>query len=203
VLTRTRDQRGVTLIELLIALAIVAILLATGTPAFAKWMQNMQIRSAAETLKSSLITAQTEALRRNTPVRFQLTTSVDNSCTLSTSGNNYVVNVGDASSTYDPTGACGAALSDTQTPYIIKTKASTEGTRNVALNSTQSTFVFNSYGRVINMTGASVSIDLTNPIGGDCAKDGGPMTCMRLVVYKSGQIRMCNPKQPDGSPQGC
>lgn len=198
-LIRAARQRGVTLIELMIGLVIVAVLLATGVPAFSAWMQNTQIRNAAEIIKSGLITAQTEAMRRNTLVRFQLTSSIDASCALSTSSPNFVINLGNATSN-DPSSAC-AAPSETTAPFIIKEHAASNGMRNVVLATAQSTLVFNSYGKVVS--GGPAVIDVTNPTGGNCALNSGPMTCLRVLVSASGQIRMCNPSHPAGSPQGC
>lgn len=211
-LTRKGAQRGVTLIELMIGLVIVAAVLMAGVPTFATWMQNTQIRSAAETIRTGLVIAQTEALRRNATVRFQLTSSLDNSCTLTTNSTNWVINAGNSTEN-DPTAGCGTAPSDKNAPFIIKARAAAEGSRNVVARSSQPTavIVFNSYGKVINLPAdvQNMSIDLSNPAGGACAADGGPMACMRLVVSTSGQIRMCNPAQPTdpvnpmSTPQGC
>jgi type IV fimbrial biogenesis protein FimT len=66
-------QRGVTLVELIIAIAVLAALLAMGVPAFTEWIQNTQCRTAAESILNGLQTARAEAVRRNTVVRFSLT----------------------------------------------------------------------------------------------------------------------------------
>ena len=55
-----------------LALAIVAFLMAVGGPSLSTWLKNTQIRNAAESIKNGLVFAQMEAMRRNTPVRFQL-----------------------------------------------------------------------------------------------------------------------------------
>jgi type IV fimbrial biogenesis protein FimT len=199
VLIRARSARGFSLIELMIALAIVATVLAAGVPSFSNWIQNTQIRNAAEIYRSALVTAQTEALRRNTPVRFQLTSTLDSSCALSTAGANWVINVGDAS-TNDPSTLCNQAPSESGA-HIIKSRAAADGMRNVVVSSNRELVVFNSYGRVINSAGQSTIINLY-PKDGACTT-GSAYTCMRIVIAASGQVRMCNPAQPAGSPQGC
>ena len=68
-----RFQRGVSLLELLIGVAIVSILLAAGMPTFGLWIQNTQVRTAAESVQNGLQLARNEAVRRNTNVRFSLT----------------------------------------------------------------------------------------------------------------------------------
>jgi type IV fimbrial biogenesis protein FimT len=65
-----RCERGVTLIELLIGLTILSILILQGLPSFAAWIQNTQIRTAAESVQNGLQMARTEAVRRNTNVQF-------------------------------------------------------------------------------------------------------------------------------------
>lgn len=69
----TRRQQGVTLIEILVGITILAMLLAMGVPAFGGWIRDTQNRTAAESILNGLQTARAEAVRRNTVVRFTLT----------------------------------------------------------------------------------------------------------------------------------
>lgn len=71
-LIQSSKQRGVTLIELIIGVAITAILLAVGLPGFKVWVQNTQIRTAAESIQNGLQLARAEAVRRNEQVNFIL-----------------------------------------------------------------------------------------------------------------------------------
>lgn len=68
-------QAGVSLLELLIGVAIMSILLAAGMPTFGRWLQDTQVRTAAESIQNGLQSARNEAVRRNTNVRFNLTSS--------------------------------------------------------------------------------------------------------------------------------
>lgn len=61
-------QKGMTLIEILVVIAIVAILAAIATPAFNELIASQRIRSAASELYSSLILARSEAIKRNNTV---------------------------------------------------------------------------------------------------------------------------------------
>ncbi len=63
-------QGGVTLVELLIAITVMAILLGIALPSFQTWIQNSQIRTAAESIQSGLQRARAEAVARNTKVEF-------------------------------------------------------------------------------------------------------------------------------------
>ncbi|MCC7546497.1 MAG: GspH/FimT family pseudopilin [Burkholderiales bacterium] len=66
-------QRGVTLIELMIALVIVAMLILVAMPSFSAWMANAQIRNAAEAILNGMQFARTQAIQFNTAVQFELT----------------------------------------------------------------------------------------------------------------------------------
>jgi type IV fimbrial biogenesis protein FimT len=72
-LKAAHNQYGVSLLELLIAIAIGSILLMIGIPSFQSWIQNTQVRTAAESILNGLQVARTEAVRRNADVRFSLT----------------------------------------------------------------------------------------------------------------------------------
>ncbi|HET8745717.1 MAG TPA: GspH/FimT family pseudopilin [Ramlibacter sp.] len=58
-------QRGATLIELMAALAIVAVLLAAGAPGLGEFVEGARLSGAASELLADLHLARAEALRRN------------------------------------------------------------------------------------------------------------------------------------------
>ena len=61
-------RAGVTLVELLVVLAIVAILLAAGVPSFRVYLQTQQLNGAASDFLFALNLARSEAMRRGTRV---------------------------------------------------------------------------------------------------------------------------------------
>jgi type IV fimbrial biogenesis protein FimT len=197
------------LVELMVGVAIVAILFALGAPTFTAWIQSAQIRTATEAMQNGLMVARAEAVRRNTFVRFQLTDSLDDTCNVTATGTNWVVSLN------DPSGACltpPASPTDPNppAPAIIQTRAGAEGSPNVQVVAGQAAIVFNGLGRVtpIPPAGADangdIRIDVNNDlIGGPCALLGGPMRCLRVVVSTSGQVRMCDPMFNRPDPQGC
>jgi type IV fimbrial biogenesis protein FimT len=192
-------SRGFTLVELMVGIAVLAILMMVATPNFGVWMQNSQIRTAAEAIQNGVHLARAEAVRRNTPVIFQMTTSLDNSCALSTGGRNWVVSLDSA------VGACGAApsadLAAPVAPRVIQARAGTDGSRNAVIAADQSSITFNGLGRVT--PAGNININISNPTGGTCAALGGPMRCMRVVVGAAGQVRLCDPRFASTDPQGC
>jgi type IV fimbrial biogenesis protein FimT len=181
-----RPQRGFSLIELMIGIALIGILLALAAPNFFQWIQSSQIRTSTESMQNGLQMARAEAVRRNAPVRFQLMDSVSNACAASTTLSNWVVSMDDAS------GACAASASETVAPRIIQVRTTQEGSQNAVIAADQAVIAFNSLGRVTPTPAANITIDVTNPSGGACAT-AGPMRCLRLVVSIGGQIRMCDP----------
>jgi type IV fimbrial biogenesis protein FimT len=65
-------QRGMTLIELMIGLAIAAILLLLAAPSYRDFIANTNVRNAAENTVVGLRRANAEAVKRNAPVQFSL-----------------------------------------------------------------------------------------------------------------------------------
>ncbi|UCV02491.1 GspH/FimT family pseudopilin [Dechloromonas denitrificans] len=189
---KTRLQTGITLIEVMISLVVMGILLALGTPSFSRWIQSSQIRNSAEAIQNGLTLARAEAVRRNTSVRFQLVSTVTDSCALSDAGRNWVISLD------DPTGSCDNAPSDNVAPRIVQTRASGEGSPNAVINANgTSVITFNSMGQA----NTAATIDVTNPTGGNCSANA--MRCLRVTVSTGGLIRMCDPARAASDPQGC
>ena len=182
-------QRGVTLIELMIGLAIVALVLFVAVPSFGIFLQNSQIRNAAGSVLDGLQLARNEAIRRNSPVRFQFVSNLTSGCTLSTTSLAWVV------SQADPTGACDAAPSDTIAPQLVQSRSATEGTSTARITvAGGSTVVFTGLGRV--QVAGVTQVDVTNTSGTCIYADptNGTMRCMRILVSTGGQARMCDPQ---------
>lgn len=197
-------QRGLSLIELAVALAIMAVLLASGLPSFSSWIQSSKIRTTAESIQNGLQLARAQAVQRNTLVRFNLTDSATAGCALSASGANWVISLD------DPSGACNAAASPTAAPRILQMRPAAEGSSNVEVDAGSagtpvSTISFNGAGRVSPVPAAPITIALTNSTGGACATASttGPMRCLNVTVAAGGQVRMCDIALPSTDPRGC
>lgn len=70
-----RSERGLTLIELMITIAVLAVGLSLAAPSFTMQVSNYRVRAAAESMLNGLNYARTEAVRRNRPVSFTLSVS--------------------------------------------------------------------------------------------------------------------------------
>lgn len=195
-LTGLTMQRGVSLIETMIGLVIASLLLSVGVPSFSTFMQNTQIRNAAEAMQNGLSLARTEAVRRNTNVRFTL---------------------GTASSW-----TVGCVTADPDCPATIQARTAAEGSARAVVNLSEvvastnaaaaspvisSEISFNGLGKVRALpAGNNAVINISNPTAGTCAAAGGTMRCLRVVVSAAGQVRMCDPKlaaSNPSDPQAC
>jgi type IV fimbrial biogenesis protein FimT len=193
-----KSSHGFTLIEMMITLAVFALLIMIGLPGMTTWLQNTQIRTSAETMQMGLQFARAEALRRNVPVRFQLVDSLNAGCALSDTGSSWVVNLGNL----DVAGACDQAESEDVDRRILQKRSGAEGTSNATVVArgvggiAAKYVVFNGLGRV--SPGFAIDpiaqIDIRNPAGGGCMDEANPrMRCLRLTVSNGGEVRMCDP----------
>lgn len=189
-------QAGVTIIEMMIALTIMALLVFLALPNMSTWLNNTQIRTAGETLLAGINLARTEALRNNTVARFQMTTSLDSACALSNTGTNWVVSLA------NPTGACDTTPSNTTAPQIIQKKSGSEGAQRAEVTADGSTIYFNGLGRLASPGGAAniTRIEIANSAGGVCRHldtTNGTMRCLSITISTGGQIKMCDPAVTD------
>lgn len=199
VIAVSRRQSGVTLVELMIGIAITLITLGIAVPSFMQWLQSVQVRTAAESIQNGLQLARTEAVRRNVPVRFQLTE--DNG--------EVAWRVG-----------CVMVLADC--PGQIQARVAAEGTPNARVGASTAALPspvpashfstalsagdgvpggvsFDSLGRVVsaNIGTDLTRIDVINAARADARR-------MVVTISSGGQIRMCDPSLSLASnPAGC
>ena len=171
-------QRGMTIVEIMISLAVLGILLMVALPNFAAWLQNLQLRAATEAGLNGLQIARAEAIRRNVLVQLA---------------------VGPGT---------GWTVSEAASGTVIQSKVHAEGSANavVAITPGGSTLVtFTPLGGVGANSDASAAVtqlDFTNPTGGSC-QPSGPMRCLRVVVTGGGSVKMCDPALASTDPRGC
>jgi len=70
--------RGFTLIELMVAIAVAALLIFLGVPSFTTFLRNSEIRSTSESIINGLRAAAAEAANRNKRITFELTNGTTN-----------------------------------------------------------------------------------------------------------------------------
>lgn len=168
------------MVELLITFAILAVLLVIGLPNLTLWIQNTNIRTAAESIQNGMQLARAEAVRRNTRIEFVLVSAIGNQANVSaapdTAGINWIVR------NYQQGGAYTA-------PDFVQGSGATS-TPTAMVTATDATIVFNGLGRT-DLTAIDI-IQITNP-SYVCLAGGGNLRCLNVVVQIGGQIRMCDP----------
>jgi type IV fimbrial biogenesis protein FimT len=183
-------HRGFSLIEIMVAIAILGIVMAVGLPSFQSWIRNTQIRTMGESIQNGLRLARAEAVRRNQNVEFVLVTTdpptAANAADVGdVNGQSWVVRVP----------AVGA------TPAVfIQGWGRSEGARNVQITSPAPAAVyrFNSFGRLV-APAAAPTLAITDPTLS--ASQARPLN---VVVTTGGTIRMCDPHLALATnPQGC
>jgi len=210
------SQRGFTIVEVMISLVVLGVLIGLGAPGFVEWLQNQQIRAAAEATLNGLQVARGEAVRRNAPVRFQLVSDLTSTCVLASDSVTAPVSVSWVVSLADPAGACDA-ITDSGQPVpppgrILQRRTSAEGSPNARARSVfvpsppgppaqaASTVTFAALGNVIANADATPSInkiDMTN------INFTGATRPLRIIVSSGGSVRMCDPALALPEPRGC
>ncbi|VTY39679.1 Type II transport protein GspH [Xylophilus ampelinus] len=182
---------GFSLIELMITVAVFALLAVLAAPSLHLYSENVKILVNAEAFYAAVQQARTEAIRRNTPVELILTSAVASSqsadtTALATSGPNWIVRQP------PPTAESNAYL-------FIAAKDGAEGggrasqDTSVLIDASSATVRFNPNGALAS---ASVSVDFSSRHAA-CSPAGGAR-CMRVVAAAGGQVRLCDPAVAGG-----
>lgn len=193
-----RYRRGFTLIEMIVVVAIMALLAALAMPSMLGWVRNNKIRTVSDSLQNGLRLAQSEATRRSRQVVFSLTDDkpTGTGYTAKASGSNWAI------STVAP------ADSDVTAAFIEAGILRDVGS-NVVISG-PAAVCFSSIGRLVENgtpgpTGAKCAalaarfnIKMSDDVTGDRA--------LSVTIALGGQVRMCDPlralsaTQPDGCP---
>lgn len=196
-LTTFNRMRGVTLIELIIAVAIFGFLIAMGSRSFTSWIQNQQIRTGAESILNGMQLARSEAVKRNANAMFVL-------CDLAAgnTGSSWDVLAASATSVAQ---ACGPDFGAATGWERVQQRSGQEGSRNAAVaTGGANAIAFNGFGRVVNVATLPPSanpiiqsitqVDVSNPKLGNCETAAVPgARCLSITVGAGGNLRMCDP----------
>lgn len=173
-LSRHFRQSGFSLIELMIGIVILAILASVAMPSFQVWLQNSQIRNAAESISSGLQRARAEAVSKNLNVEFVL--SADSSWTVK------VASGVDIETRSSSEGSKNVTI--TTTP------------------STSTTVTYNNFGG-IQTTNIDSSVPFTQVDVDSAVLSASDSQELRITLGLGGNVRMCDPNATAGTPRAC
>ena len=162
------------MIELMVSIVILSILLGLATPSFKIWLQNVQIRNAAETIQSGLQRARAEAVGRNVNVEFVLGAN-----------SSWVVRV------------VGGADIDTRSNDEGSKNATIAVTPAGA-----TTVTFNSIGSLL-AANADGSLPFTRVDLDSSVLTAAESQNLRITIGVGGNVRMCDPNAPAASLRAC
>lgn len=213
-------ERGLSLIEMMVTVAIMAILVMVAAPSYTNYLNSQAIRNVGESLVSGLHVARGESIRSNATTVFQVVDSLTNACAVDTDGRHWVVSHCSAA------GACGQDINKQAAPpvncadgAVILAKGSFDASDKVNVDFANSgALCYSALGRV-NATasncpqntldpaaeqGGNLAIDITHADEG-CIDSGGEVRCLRLTIGFGGQARLCDPDDglPANDPRRC
>ena len=159
------QQRGLTLVESMIALAITAVTVGTIAPSLGKLQDRRRLEAAAAQLQTELQYARSLAVARNQSVRFSFQADAANSC--------YVIHTGSANACRCLTGVavCSGAA---QAMHLVRYEASSR----LRSTSNSASFLFDATRGTVSPT---ATLEVKN-LQSDA---------LRLVVNIMGRVRSC------------
>lgn len=208
-LMKSATARGISLIELVIGMAILALIATQAAPSFNAFMINQRIRAAAEAMASMLQRARSEAIQRNQDVEFvsfdRLINTADSSyataLTAVSGGDNWMLRTKDSSGNYVAIVSRSSAESSPESATVRSSIMDANNVRQsstlIRMTSATSNVTFNSLGVASNIsTEATFNFIRYNPnndLAYRCAETNGPIRCLRVTVRSAGQVRICDP----------
>ena len=193
-----RRQGGFSLVELMITVAVFAILLMAAVPTFRAWIAGARVRSVAESLQNSLRLSQAEAVRRSRQTALVMTNAQPAlKAAPAMNGRNWYAQV---------LPRLENEVAD-DNDYIAGETFARQS--NVKVEG-PAMLCFNSMGRLVSNSATGLGVDCSAP--GSAVEPmlytisaPGADRRLRVQVYLGGKIRMCDLAKTlaDGHPDGC
>ncbi|QIL78593.1 prepilin-type N-terminal cleavage/methylation domain-containing protein [Diaphorobacter sp. HDW4A] len=198
-LRSSRRMAGFTMVELMTAISILAILLGLAVPSLTEWVRNNKVRAVANALQNGFRSARADALSRGQPVVLFLTDAKVDSSTSSFS----VTSNGKYWATLTVPG-----LMVGETAALLNSGVLGDVAEGVTISG-PSAICFNSLGRLSanaspGPSGGACSLPTTANESFDITMTGAKRR-LRVLISTGGTVRMCDrdkdiSKYPDGCP---
>jgi type IV fimbrial biogenesis protein FimT len=198
-------QHGITMIEVMVTVAIIAVVTAIGIPNLSSWVQNTQVRSAAESVLIGLQHARAEAVRQNAKARFQL---IDAAGMASWAIFTPRLDRTDCPAGIDPypcpvqSGVAAESGRNARLGVSTEPLANTDYSVAIAARTgmdSSPTVVFDAFGRLDSTVTNVTRIDVTNDTDASAHR-------MVISITDSGMARLCDPLLSNltpPNPRGC
>ncbi len=186
-----KTQRGISMIEVVVTIAIMGILMAAAMPSVGDWMRNSRVRNTAESIQNGLQQARMEAVRQNKAVSLYMVSDLTNACTLSNTVGSWVV------ASTSPVGACASAK--------IKGLVADGGGGAATIKATQSDGTTDATSVTFSGLGMLAQSSAATAIRRVQVKTTDGSFENRVEVSPAGLIRMCDPTKTlsDGDSRKC
>jgi len=174
---------GFSLIELMVAVSVIAVLTVFALPSYTIWIENTRIRNAADSINTGLQKARVEALKRNADVKFELGV-----------GSEWKV---------------GCVTVTTDCPGLIEARRIKEGSSaSVTVTTTPvgvSVLVFTSLGRVRSLAEGAPETPFTQIQVDNASMSGSDSRDLRVLIDAGGAGKLCDPYTglSDTDPRKC
>lgn len=171
---------GFTLIELMVTIAVAAVVLSIVVPSFGSMIDRSRLRNAAEQLRSDLAVARSEALRRGRPVVVSFTRSGDGATWC------YGMTLNNSCDCTATTGTTACFLDGDASAPVLRTVSSAQY-RGISLAATpfaSGNLSFNNVRQTVAAGGASFV--------------GANSLTLRVVASGQGRMRLCTPSGAEG-----
>lgn len=195
----TARPRGFSLIELMVTVALIAILLVVAIPAYGTWTADAHVRAAAESLTNAIRLTQATAVAKGRTSLFALTADAQPSVNSAPAANspNWFATLNVLGGSDETKASLG---------LILK---STEGTQHRVTISGPALMCFNALGRQTSLAAAASSLSTActagDPAVFQVSRSVGASRYFKVLVYAGGRVRMCDAaKAISGTdPDGC
>jgi type IV fimbrial biogenesis protein FimT len=190
-------QRGFSLIELAIAITIVALLLLVAVPAMQSWVADARVRTAAESFQNAVRLAQGEAVKRSRTAVVMLTDGTPSlDATPAANGTRWVVRLLERSTTDD----------EEEDLFVRGGGEAASGDVTVSSNNV-SLICFNAFGQqtTLDKTASGVGAACSADDGTSVSFSRGGGRTLKVLVSLGGKVRMCDAEKTfsDSHPDGC